>query len=201
MNSTLLWYATRATGLVALVLLSATMVLGLVTTRGVTSARWPRFAYQELHRRISLLSVLFLALHVATSVLDTYVHIGVAAVVVPFASAYKPLWVGVGAISLDAMVAVAASSLLRSHLSAGAWRGLHWLAYVSWPVAVLHSVGMGTDMRSVWALGLVGICVAAVLGAAGMRFAHRRQHVPIPDVVGVQRRAVTSVTSGVSPPW
>jgi sulfoxide reductase heme-binding subunit YedZ len=76
MSSTTLWYLTRATGIVALVLLTATMVLGLATTNRAKARKWPGFTQQEIHRRISLLSVVFLAVHVLTSVLDTYVSIG-----------------------------------------------------------------------------------------------------------------------------
>ena len=99
MSSTVLWYATRATGLMALVLLTGTTVLGVLTANRFTARAWPGFAQQDLHRRVSLIAMVFLAGHVVTSVLDTYVHIGWAAVVVPFASPYKRLWVAVGTIT------------------------------------------------------------------------------------------------------
>jgi succinate dehydrogenase hydrophobic anchor subunit len=113
-SSTTFWYITRASGVVALILLTATMVLGLTTTTRARSRNWPGFARQELHRRISMLSVVFVAIHVLTSVLDTYVHIGWLAIVVPFISPYSPFWVGVGAVALDLMIAVFVSSLLRA---------------------------------------------------------------------------------------
>ena len=114
MSSTLLWYATRASGLMALVLLTLTMVLGMTTTTRARARNWPGFAQQELHRRISMIAVVFLGIHVLTSVLDTFVDIGWAAIVVPFTSSYSRFWVGVGAISLDLMLAVFVTSLLRS---------------------------------------------------------------------------------------
>ena len=129
MNSTFLWYATRATGIVALILLTLTMVLGLITTSRPRARHWPGFAQQELHRRISIIAVVFLAIHVVTSILDTYVHIGWFAIVVPFTSPYSRFWVGLGTIALDLMVAVFVSSLLRSHLKPDTWRAIHWLAY------------------------------------------------------------------------
>jgi len=171
MSSTTLWYATRATGLVAMVLLSATTVLGIVTANRVTSRRWPGFALQDLHRRVSLLSVVFLAGHVLTSVLDTYVHIGWAAVVVPFASSYRRGWVAAGTVSLDLLLAVAVTSLLRHRLPARLWRGVHWLAYLSWPVAMAHGMAMGTDVRLGWVLDLCLACIAAVVGATAWRTA------------------------------
>ncbi|HTZ09974.1 MAG TPA: ferric reductase-like transmembrane domain-containing protein [Acidimicrobiales bacterium] len=169
MSSTVLWYATRATGLVAMVLLTATTVLGIVTANRGTSRRWPGFARQDLHRRISLLSVVFLTGHVLTSVLDTYVHIGWAAVVVPLASPYRRGWVAAGTVSLDLMAAVAVTSLLRHRLPARLWRAVHWLAYLSWPVAMAHALGMGTDMRLGWVLDLCAACIAAVVGAGAWR--------------------------------
>ncbi len=162
MSSTNLWYATRASGLMALVLLTLTMVLGLTTTTRARARRWPGFAHQEMHRRISILAVVFLGIHVVTSVLDTYVHIGWAAIVIPFTSGYDAFWVGIGAVSLDLMVAVFVSSLVRGRIPAGAWRAIHWLAYLSWPVAVAHTFGMGTDSRRPWVIALFAVCIVAV---------------------------------------
>jgi len=171
MSSTVLWYASRATGLVTLVLLTATMVLGVLTATRVSGRRWPGFATQELHRRVSLTSLAFLAAHILTAVLDTYVHIGLVAVVVPFTSAYKPLWIGLGAIAVDTLLAVTVSSLVRHRIPARVWRGVHWLVYASWPVAVLHGFTMGPDMRLGWVVWLTVGCIAAVAGALWWRLA------------------------------
>jgi len=161
-NSTFLWYATRASGIVSLILLTLTMVLGLVTTSRARARNWPGFAQQEIHRRISIMAVIFLAIHVVTSILDTYVHIGWFAIVVPFASPYSRFWVGLGTVALDLMVAVFVSSLLRARLEPGTWRGIHWLAYASWPIALAHTFGMGTDSRELWVIALGALCVLSV---------------------------------------
>lgn len=199
MSSPVLWYATRATGVVALVLLTGTMVLGLLTSTRFVTRHWPRVAQQDLHRRVSLLSVLFVAGHVLTSVLDSFVHIGWAAVLVPFASAYKTFWVGLGTISLDLLLAIALTSVLRHRLPARLWRGVHWLAYVSWPIAVVHTLGIGTDVRLRWVLDLVIACVVAVVASAGIRLGQsldrRRRAAVLPAVrrrgpgVGIKHRA------------
>ena len=197
MNSTYLWYATRATGIVTLVLLTLTMVLGLVTTSRSRARNWPGFAQQELHRRISILAVVFLVIHVITSILDSYVHIGWLAVVVPFASPYARLWVGLGTISLDLMVAVFVSSLLRSHLQPRTWRGIHWLAYGSWPIALAHTFGLGTDSSEHWVIALGTLCVLSVGLAFLWRLratANHRAMVPNPDPPAVrQSRGVSTV--------
>ncbi len=123
MNSTSLWYTTRASGIVSLVLLTLTMVLGLTTTGRMRARHWPGFAQQEIHRRISIMAVVFLGIHVLTSVLDTFVHIGWLAIVVPFASPYSRFWVGLGTLALDLMLAVFVSSLLRARYNPSTWRG------------------------------------------------------------------------------
>lgn len=169
MSSTALWYTTRATGLMALILLTLTMVLGITTTTRARARNWPGFAHQEMHRRVSMIAVVFLALHVLTSVLDTYVSIGWVAIVVPFTSAYGRFWIGVGAISLDLMIAVFATSLLRSRMRPGTWRAVHWLAYLSWPVALAHTFGMGTDAGESWVIVLGVVCVVSVVAALAWR--------------------------------
>jgi len=169
MNSTALWYTTRASGIVSLVLLTVTMVLGLATTNRARARNWPGFAQQELHRRISILSMVFVAIHVLTSILDTYVHIGWLAVVVPFTSPYSRFWVGIGTVALDLMGAVFISSLLRARLKPATWRGIHWLAYACWPVALVHTFGMGTDSREHWVISLGALCVLAVALALAWR--------------------------------
>ena len=113
--------------------------------------------------------MVFLGIHVVTSVLDTYVNIGWAAVVVPGTSQYSRFWVGVGAVSLDLLLAVFVSSLLRARMNPSAWRALHWLAYLSWPIALAHTFGMGTDSREGWVIALGLACVLAVAVALAYR--------------------------------
>lgn len=165
MNSHTLWYMTRATGIVALVLLTATTVLGIVTTVRFSTRTWPRFAWQDLHRRLSLVAVVFVGLHVASTVLDGYAPIGWLSAVVPFTSPYRRLWLGLGTVAVDLLLAVGISSVLRARIRPATWRALHWLAYASWPLAVVHGLGTGTDPRLHWVVLLVALCTAAVVGA------------------------------------
>src|SRR4029077_18087593 len=107
--------------------------------------------------------------HVATSVLDKFAPIKLIDAVIPFASSYRPLWLGLGALSFDLMVALVVTSLLRRRLGYRPWRAIHWIAYASWPVAVLHGLGTGSDVKSWWELGVTIACVAAVVIAALVR--------------------------------
>jgi sulfoxide reductase heme-binding subunit YedZ len=197
MSSTLLWYATRASGVVTLALLTLSMVLGLLTTGRYRMRNWPGFAQQELHRRISMLALVLLCVHVATSVLDTYVHINWIAVIIPFTSNYSRFWVGLGAIALDLMLAVLVSSLLRSHLKPSTWRGIHWMAYASWPVALVHALGVGTDSREPWMIALGALCALSVALAMLAKGRQIRTHTPSPpSEAAPNRRLVTTSTRG-----
>jgi len=202
-SSTSLWYATRASGLMALILLTLTMVLGITTTTRARARNWPGFAHQEMHRRISMIAVAFLVVHVLTSVLDTYVHIGWAAIVVPFTAHYAAFWVGVGAIALDLMIAVFATSLLRGRMRPATWRAIHWLAYLSWPVALAHTFGMGTDAGEAWVVLLGVACMASVAAALGWRLystsrqtAARTAHASVPGVPPKHLAPTTRVRAG-----
>jgi methionine sulfoxide reductase heme-binding subunit len=168
-NGTALWYATRATGLVTLVLLTATVLLGVITAGRFASERWPRFLTMGLHRNLTLLACVFLALHIVTTVADTYTSIPVSAVFLPFASSYKAPWLGLGAVAADLFLAVLLTSLLRGKLGFRAWRGLHWLAYLCWPVALGHGLGTGTERRTLWMFAASMACLAAVAGTAAWR--------------------------------
>ncbi len=166
-----MWYATRASGYTALVLLSATVAVGLVTSLRRSGRNWPRFVVQSVHRDLSLLVVVFLLVHIATSVLDPFAKLTVLDTVVPFIASYRPLWLGLGVVSIELLIAITATSLVRHRLSWRSWRIVHMLAYISWPIAVIHGIGTGTDTKSVWALLLVTICVIAVIGALVWRLA------------------------------
>lgn len=168
-TSTALWYASRSTGIIALVLLTAVIVLGIAISQKRSLPGLPRFATTSLHRSLSLLSVAFVAVHVITAIADPFVTIRIAAAIIPLTSAYETLWLGLGAVSLDLMLALIATSLLRARIGRRTWRGVHWLSYAAWPVALAHSIGSSTDLQHGYLLWLGIVCAAAVLTAASWR--------------------------------
>ena len=184
-SSTPLWYATRATGLVALVLLTVSMALGLLSSVRFQGPAWPRFVTLGLHRNLALLALGFTAVHVLTTVLDSFVHIPLQDAFIPFISSYRPLWVGLGAIALDLMLALIITSLLRTRLGLRSWRVVHWTAYLCWPVAVLHGLGTGTDTPVRWVLALTACCVLAVAGLTLWRLAVTWRSRPVASAAGV----------------
>jgi methionine sulfoxide reductase heme-binding subunit len=189
-SSTVLWYASRATGVVALLLLTAVLLLGLLVSRQGRLPGLPRFAVTGLHRNLSLLAVAFVAVHVLTAVADSYVNIPLTAAVVPLVSPYERLWLGLGAVSFDITIAVVVTSLLRRHLSRRVWRAVHLLAYVSWPVAWVHSVFSSGDLRHGWLFLLAVACAVLVVVAALWRLAASARDVPRAERVGLLMSAL-----------
>jgi methionine sulfoxide reductase heme-binding subunit len=169
MSDQLLWYTTRGAGAVSLILLSAVVVLGLLARLRVEARGWPRFLSAAVHRDLALMTLVFLLLHIVTAVVDPFTHLGIVAAVVPFGSYYRTLWLGLGAIAFELLLAIVATSVLRHHIGARTWRAIHWFAYACWPVAVLHGIGTGTDSTAVWMLAIDIACVAAVLSALAWR--------------------------------
>ena len=161
----LYWYLTRSTGAVALLLLTGAVVLGIMEVRRWSSPSWPRFAVDALHRNVSLLAMVFLVLHILTSVLDSFAPISLADAFIPFIGSYRPFWLGLGAVAFDLLLAVTVTSLLRQRLGYTSWRAIHWLTYASWPIALLHGFGTGSDVKSAWLLLLSLACLAVVLVA------------------------------------
>ncbi|HUA05345.1 MAG TPA: ferric reductase-like transmembrane domain-containing protein [Solirubrobacteraceae bacterium] len=165
------WYLARGTGAVALVLLTASVVIGILGSVRFSAPRWPRFAIDSVHRDVSLLVLVVLVIHIVTSVLDGFAPITLLDGVIPFVSAYRPLWLGLGTLAFDLLLAIAVTSLVRRRLGYRAWRAVHWLAYGSWPVAVLHGLGTGSDVKQWWMLALTVVCIVAVLVAVWTRIA------------------------------
>jgi len=166
-----LWYLTRGTGAVALLLLTLSVVLGIAHSVRWSPGHTPRFVVQDLHRNVSLLVVVFIAVHVSTAVIDGFAPIRWLDAIVPFTSAYRAMWLGLGALATDILLAVAITSLLRARLGFRVWKGIHWSAYACWLIALFHGLGVGSDTRQTWMLALVVCSVIAVVAATGWRAA------------------------------
>ncbi|ABD11948.1 hypothetical protein ThrDRAFT_03379 [Frankia casuarinae] len=169
MSTEALWYAARGTGTTCLLLLTLTVVLGIVARSGRGLAGLPGFAIGAVHRGASLLAVVLLAMHIGTLLLDPYAKLGIADVVLPFGAGYRPLWVGLGTVAADLLIAVVVTSLLRRRLGVRAWRAVHWAAYGAWPLALSHGLGSGTDAGTPWLRAVAMACALAVAGSAAWR--------------------------------
>jgi methionine sulfoxide reductase heme-binding subunit len=169
---------------VSLILLTATVVLGIVASVGWTSTRWPRFLSQGVHRNLSLFCLAVIAVHITSTVGDGYVPIGLLDAVIPFRSPYRPIWVGLGALAFDMLLAVAITSALRRRIGVAAWRGVHWLAYACWPLAALHGLGSGSDPRLPGAMLVFVACTGSVVAALAWRLVSGRARTPARRVGG-----------------
>jgi sulfoxide reductase heme-binding subunit YedZ len=168
------WYATRGLGISTLIVLTGAVVLGIVTATRWIGQTTPGFVAADMHRNLSLLAVLLLAAHIVTTVLDPFAHISVRDVIIPVGAAYRPVWLGLGVAAMWVLVGVAGSSLLRNRVGPRTWRLIHWAAYASWPLAVIHGLGTGSDARAPWLIAVVASCVAAVLFALTLRVGQGR---------------------------
>jgi DMSO/TMAO reductase YedYZ heme-binding membrane subunit len=172
MSGPQLWFANRGTGFVLLLLLTFSTMLGVLSTARVSLRLWPRMLTQGLHRNVSLLAVTFLAAHVTTAVLDTFVDIRWYDAFVPFAGTYMPVWLGFGSLALDMLIAVTATSLLRHKMSHRPWRSIHVMAYGAWGLGLIHGLQMGTDAPSQWGAmlnyGCIAVVAVAVLARVGL---------------------------------
>jgi sulfoxide reductase heme-binding subunit YedZ len=189
-STQILWFATRGSGIVSLILFSVVACLGLLAVARTQSARWPRFLTVELHRNLALLSVSFLAIHIVTAVLDPFTSLGVAAAIVPLASSYRPVAVALGVISVDLTLAVIVTSLLRERIGQRLWRAVHWASYAAWPLAVAHTITAGSDAFATWMLGVTGVCAIAVGACLSWRLTGG----------GTNRSRLAAVTGGTADP-
>lgn len=185
MSSEALWYLSRATGVASIVLFTAVLVLGMLTAARRATSRDAQTVVVAMHRWLALGSLVFLGMHIATAVLDGYVPISWYAALVPFTSAYEPLWVGLGALALDLLLAVVVTSLLRDRIGERAWRGVHCAAYAMWPLAMLHGLVMGTTQG--WPLLALTGC-SALVGAGAVAWRLGAQH------TDTERRAAVLAT-------
>jgi len=177
-TGTAFWYASRATGVISLLLFSTVAILGIMVNRQGRLPGLPRFAVTGLHRNLSLLTVAFLGIHIVTAIVDGYAGIPWLSAVVPFTSGYERFWIGLGTVAVDLVVAVVITSLLRHRLTPSVWRAVHLLSYLCYPVTIAHSLGASKDLRSGWLLALTMATVFAVVTAVGYRITDSLTAVP-----------------------
>jgi predicted ferric reductase len=195
-----LWFAARGAGIVSLLLSTAVVCLGLLTAMRWQRPGWPKFLTVALHRQVALLSVVFVAVHVAAAVFDPFASLGVVAALVPLASSYRPIPVALGVVSLYLLTAVIVTSLLRDRIGRRVWRAVHWAAYAAWPLAVVHSLYAGSDAFATWMIAIVAGCVGSVLIALALRIQSGGSvRATLPDVVATPSGSPARADAGRTP--
>jgi DMSO/TMAO reductase YedYZ heme-binding membrane subunit len=163
------WYAARAAGLVAYMLLTGSVCIGLLLAGRVNARRWPRFALEDVHRFVGLLAGTFLGIHVLTIALDSFEPFGLADLFVPFAASYRPFWTALGVVAIELLAALAVSNRLRRRLGYRTWRRLHYAGFAIWGLATFHGLGAGSDADSIWVFSLYLAAITAVAALAAWR--------------------------------
>jgi sulfoxide reductase heme-binding subunit YedZ len=185
------WYAARAAGIVAYLLLSFVVVLGTTMARKAAMQRWPQFALEEVHRFAGLLVGAFVAIHVLTIAIDSWLPFSVASIAIPLLSRYRAVWVALGIVAAELLVALAVTNHYRRRLPYRFWRRAHYLNFVVWTAATLHGVGSGTDRSSPWLLAVYSLAVAAVVIAVTVRLL--RRHATLLRPAGAAAAALAAV--------
>ena len=184
------WYAARAGGVVSFVLLTIVVLLGIAMSSGMRDERWPRFALQDVHRFAGLLTGTFLVIHIVAIAIDSYLPFSLVSLVVPFTSSYRPVFVGLGIVGAELLLALAVTNRLRDRMPYATWRRLHYLNFVVWGVAAIHGLGTGTDRSTAWLLAIEGLAIIAVLTALGWRVLLARD--------GIARGRLAAVGAGAA---
>jgi sulfoxide reductase heme-binding subunit YedZ len=180
--NTTLWYTARGTGFVAVIMLTISVALGIATTMRWSAPRWPRFITATLHKNISLLSVVFLTIHVLSTLFDSVSPVHLLNAIVPFTGQYRAFGIGLGVVAIDLLAALVVTSLLRQRIGYRVWRAVHWSAYACWPFAMLHGLESGTDAATMWARVVYVSCAALVTAAVAWRVVATSNHASPPSV-------------------
>lgn len=166
-----LWALGRGTGLVALVMFTISLVIGIAARSGRPVPGLGRFGLSDLHRTAALTGTGLVVVHLSSLLADPYAQLKLVDFVVPFLATYRPIWLGLGTLAVDTLVVVTVVSLLRQRLGPRTFRVVHWATYALWPVALLHAYFSGTDAGTMWFRALAVACVVAVVAAIGWRLA------------------------------
>jgi methionine sulfoxide reductase heme-binding subunit len=157
------WDVARAGGFTTYILLTLAVIVGLALSTHIQSpSRWPRLLNSELHNFLTLLSTIFLVVHVLAVWIDPFTHFGLNEILIPLASTYRPVWMALGIVGLYLGIAIGISTLLRPHIGYKLWRRLHVLTLGIFALATIHGIGTGSDTQTPWALGIYLVSIVLV---------------------------------------
>lgn len=172
------WYAARAAGIAAYLLLTVVVALGLALAGrapGRRWRRWPMFAVEDVHRFGGLLVGSFIAIHIVAIGIDAYLPFKLSQLVVPLTASYRPIWTGLGIAAAELLLALAVTNHYRRRLPHRLWRRAHYANFAVWGAATLHGMGSGTDRTALWSIALYATCAGAVASAAVLRLGTARR--------------------------
>jgi sulfoxide reductase heme-binding subunit YedZ len=169
-----IWLAARSAGLVAYGLVGATTLLGLLqSTRSFSPKQ--RMALRPLHEALAVMSLLAVVLHAVLILADPWLRPGLAGILIPFASPYRPLAVALGVVGFYLSLLIGPTYYLRQRLGAKRWRAVHAFAPATYALVTLHVILAGSDASTVWLRFMVGAMTAPILVLVGLRLFDVRQ--------------------------
>jgi hypothetical protein len=169
-SSPAIWYAARASGVAAYVVLSCVVALGLTLGGKAQARRWPRFSVEDIHRFGGLLVGSLIGIHVLAIAADSFLPFSLVQLLIPFTSTYRPLWTGLGIAAAEILLALAVTNHYRRSLPYSFWRKAHYFNFAVWGLASVHGLMSGTDRGAAWLAILYGVSVATVLMLLVWRF-------------------------------
>jgi methionine sulfoxide reductase heme-binding subunit len=161
MTTHVFWYLARSSGFLAYLFAWGSVVLGLLMTTRVAE-RIERATQYILHRLLGLGSMVFLGVHLVTLFLDPWAKFSVADLLIPFHATYRPFWTGCGILTAYLLVPIAVTSIFQQRLPRAAWRGIHYLSFLTFFVGLAHGIGAGSDSGRLWARGLYALSALIV---------------------------------------
>jgi methionine sulfoxide reductase heme-binding subunit len=168
------WYAARAAGIVAYLLLTAVVSVGVGLAGRMNGKGWPRFAVEDVHRFGGILVGTFIAIHVATIAIDSYLPFTLTQLAVPFTDSYRPIWTALGIVAAELLLALAVANRLRSRVPHRWWRATHYLNFAVWLGATAHGIGVGSDRSAPWMVAIYAVSTALVLSLLALRVGRPR---------------------------
>ena len=149
------WDIARAGGFTAYILLTLAVIVGLALSTQIQSPRrWPRLLNSELHNFLTLLSTIFLGVHILATWIDPFTRFSWSEILIPLTSHYRPEWMAFGIVALYLGIAIGISTWLRPLIGYKLWRQMHVLTLVVFALATIHGIGTGSDTQTQWALGI-----------------------------------------------
>jgi sulfoxide reductase heme-binding subunit YedZ len=168
------WLASRSAGVVAYLLLSTSVVLGLAMATRLAPVR-ARAGVRVLHERVALLALGAVAAHGLLLLPDPWLHPGLLGLLVPFTTGYRPVWTGLGICAVYGAAGLSLTYYAGRRLGTRRWRSAHRLIPVAWALAAAHVLGAGTDAVSVWLQVILAATIAAIVALLAQRWIAGRQ--------------------------
>jgi hypothetical protein len=154
--SAITWDMARAGGFTAFLLLTLSVALGLALSLQLQAPRWPRLINNELHNFVTVVTLVFIGVHVLAVWLDPFTQFGLDEILLPFASHYRPIWMGLGIVAMYLAIAIALSVYIRPRIGYAWWRRLHYLTFAVYALTLVHGIATGSDTRTWWGITIYG---------------------------------------------